>query len=120
MSASKNAGSPGHRFRNEALERETERINAEFQAVLVQHSKQREKLASRTDNLGMEKFYEIMGGFYECNLRKHASPTKRLMQQKEAAWKHKEFLAKKMGKPDAATYSLTYVASPEKTYVIQP
>ena len=68
----------------------------------------------------MDKFYEIMGEFYECNLRKHASPTKRLMQQKDAAWRHKEFLTKKIGKPDAETYSLTYVASPKKTYIIQP
>jgi len=27
----------------------------------------------------MDKFYEIMGEFYETNLRKHASPTKRLI-----------------------------------------
>lgn len=94
LSASKHDGLASNRFRNEALERETEKINAEFQAVLMQHSKQRERLEARvfTDELGMDKFYEIMGEFYENNLRKHASPTKRLMQQKEAAWKHKEFL----------------------------
>lgn len=68
----------------------------------------------------MDKFYEIMGEFYEHNLRKHASPTKRLIQQKDAAWNHKAFLQQKMGKVSTETYSLTYVASPKKTYVIQP
>ena len=49
---------------------------------------------------------------------KHKSPTKRLMQQKEAAWTHKTHLKNNLASTDA--YSLTYVCDPKKTYVIQP
>ena len=52
------------------------------------------------------------------NPKRHESPTKRLMEQKNAAWKHKEFLSKNLSKGD--NYSLTYVCDPKKTYVIQP
>lgn len=42
----------------------------------------------------MDNFYEIMGDFYGGEMRKHASPTKRLIQQKDAAFEHKKFLSK--------------------------
>lgn len=51
-------------------------------------------------------------------MKKHPSPTKRLMQQKDAAFKHKEFLSRKM--KSTQDYQLCYVASPTKTYVIEP
>ena len=54
--------------------------------------------------------------------KKHKSPTKRLMQQKEAAWKHKEFLKTNhinyIKKTENDKYSLAYVCDPKKTYVI--
>ena len=59
-----------------------------------------------------------MDNLYGPKPKKHASPTKRLMQQKEAAWKHKAFLSKNLHKGDK--YSLTYVCDPKKTFVIQP
>ena len=65
----------------------------------------------------MDNFYEIMGEFYG-SVKKHESPTKRLIQQKDAAFKHKSFLSKHIKKTQ--DYNLTYVASPEKTYVIEP
>ena len=70
------------------------------------------------DDLNMDQFYKVMGEFYGNDQPRHVSPTKRLMQQKDAAWKHKEFLSKNLAKGDE--YSLTYVADPQKTYVIQP
>lgn len=66
----------------------------------------------------MDKFYEIMGEFYSSDVKKHASPTKRLIQQKDAAFRHKEFLSRKIH--STQDYQLTYVASPNKTYVIEP
>ena len=66
----------------------------------------------------MDQFYKVMCEFYGDNQKRHVSPTKRLMQQKEAAWKHKEFLSKNLAKNDE--YSLTYVTDPQKTYVIEP
>jgi len=87
-----------NKFRNDMLEQETAKINAEFQKLLMQSpgpGKKSEK-TGRFEDVGMDKFYEIMGEFYSSDMRKHASPTKRLMQQKDAAWKHKAFLAKKI------------------------
>ena len=66
--------------------------------------------------LNGDEFYKCMEDIYGGNMKKHASPTKRLMQQKDAAWEHKSFLSKNMQKGDE--YSLTYVCDPNKTYVI--
>lgn len=86
-----------NKFRNEQLEEETERINAEFQSILMQQSKPRRSFKGQgNDDVGMDKFYEIMGEFYSSDIKKHASPTKRLIQQKDAAFKHKEFLSRKI------------------------
>ena len=51
---------------------------------------------SSTMDVGLDNFYEIMGDFYGGEMRKHASPTKRLIQQKDAAFEHKKFLSKKI------------------------
>lgn len=67
----------------------------------------------------MDKFYEIMGDFYHTDMKKHKSPTKRLRQHREAAWAHKAHLKDNMHLP-RDTYKLTYIASPHKSYVIQP
>ena len=56
--------------------------------------------------------------------KKHASPTKRLIQQKDSAWKHKEFLVNNnvnyLKRNEYDQYSLAYVCDPKKTFVIQP
>ena len=39
-------------------------------------------------------FTRVMDLVYSGKPKKHKSPTKRLMQQKNACWKHKEFLSK--------------------------
>jgi hypothetical protein len=69
-------------------------------------------------DVDMDNFYDIMGEFYSSDMRKHQSPTKRLVQQKDAAFEHKKFLSKNMTRTQE--YGLTYVASPDKTYVIEP
>jgi len=40
----------------------------------------------------MDDFYEVMGDFYSkgSDIHRHESPTKRLIQQKNAAWGHKQ------------------------------
>lgn len=45
----------------------------------------------------MDEFYKIMGEFYG-SVKKHKSPTRRLIQQKDAAFRHKEKLSKVMTK----------------------
>ena len=72
---------------------------------------------SDPSGLKEDEFYKAMDQIYGGkNPKKHKSPTKRLMQQKNAAWTHKEFLAKNLQKGDE--YSLTYVCDPKKTFVI--
>lgn len=66
----------------------------------------------------MDQFYEIMGDFYGGYIKRHVSPTRRLIQQKDAAFAHKEFLSKNIVRTQ--TYGLTYVADPTSTYVIEP
>ena len=40
------------------------------------------------------------------------------MQQKEASWKHKEFISKNVMK--GGEYSLSYTCDPKKSFLIQP
>lgn len=69
-----------NKFRNEALERETERINAEFQHILMQQPVKAKRVSTAgKDDVGMDNFYQIMGEFYSSDMKKHASPTKRLI-----------------------------------------
>ena len=64
----------------------------------------------------VDGFRRLMDLEYGGIPKKHKSPTKRLMQQKEACWKHKEFLSKNLSKGDK--YSLSYTCDPRKSYVI--
>ena len=70
-------------------------------------------------SMNLNEFRDVMEFVYGGpKPAKHKSPTKRLMQQKEAAWTHKTHLKNNLAKSDA--YSLTYVCDPKKTFVIQP
>lgn len=67
----------------------------------------------------MDGFYDVMGDFYTSGMKRHDSPTRRLMQMKDSCWKHKEKFSKDRVRTDGA-YSLTYCTSPDKAYVIEP
>lgn len=47
----------------------------------------------------------------------HASPTKRLIAQKNTTFDHKKIMKTNIDKGD---YSLVYTTGPEKSYVIEP
>ena len=49
--------------------------------------------------------------------KKHQSPTKRLIKQKDTAVEHKKMLKDNF---DSSSYSLTYVTGGGKSYVITP
>lgn len=67
----------------------------------------------------MDDFYKIMGDFYSSKgVSKHNSPTKRLIAQKNTAWTHKEVMSHHLERTQG--YGLTYIASPKKSYVIEP
>ena len=61
-----------------------------------------------------------MGEFYDHDMPKHASPTRRLMDQQKATWAHKSHLHNKVkrGEISMKDYSLTYTVDPKNTYVI--
>ena len=43
----------------------------------------------------MDDFYTIMGDFYNTgDVKRHSSPTKRLISQKNSTWEHKELISK--------------------------
>ena len=53
--------------------------------------------------------------------KKHASPTRRLTQQMDAAVEQKTYLSKQPEfKADRSRYGLTYVVGVSNTYVVQP
>ena len=107
-------------FKNENLEAKVNAIQAEFNALLNDKSKYNG--ITGDDGLHMDEFYQVMGEFYGGNMKRHESPTRRLRQQKHAAVEHKTYLYKKLqsGEISKDDYTLTYVASPQKTYMIQP
>lgn len=53
------------------------------------------------------------------NLKRHASPTRRLIQQKNSTWEHKELL-RRASSPNKSIYDLCYTTEPGKSYVIEP
>lgn len=70
------------------------------------------------DNL--QGFQDIMIEYKNSdNLRKHASPTRRLIQQKNSTWEHKELL-RRGASPVRNVYDLCYTTEPGKSYVIEP
>ena len=52
--------------------------------------------------------------------KKHVSPTKRLMQQKNAAFKQKPYMAEKVGNNFKQKYGITYQVGVNTTYHMQP
>ena len=111
-------GTAGNMFHNQQFEDKIARVQAEFQALL--EGKASSPPRRTTDDPRKDKFYLLSDDFY--NVQKHASPTRRLMDQQKASWKHKDHLYKKMkrGEIDFEQYSLTYTVDPHRTFVIQP
>lgn len=64
----------------------------------------------------MGDFYKVMGERGSPEMKKHASPTKRLIQQKNSTSSHKKVLKG----CNTQNYSLHYTSSPGKSYVIEP
>ena len=45
---------------------------------------------SISQDLGMDEFYDVFGEFYSSDVKRHKSPTKRLIKQKNSTVEHKE------------------------------
>jgi hypothetical protein len=79
-----------NKFRNPQLEAATAQIEQEFNRLLAE-GPQRQPAPSSPIKKD-DDFYKLMGDFYQSSpdLHRHASPTKRLIQQKNSTWTHKE------------------------------
>lgn len=82
-----------NKFANPDLEAATAAIQAEFDNILASGVGVKVRAASPrkiTSDNNLEGFYQVMGEFAaNDNLRRHASPTMRLIQQKNSTWEHK-------------------------------
>jgi len=101
-----------HKFRNKGLEAKSAALQAEFESLLNAKSVTQTGFVEKD-----ETFYSTMTEFYTGH-RKHASPTRRLMSQMDAACENKSVINRKLRTTDR--YSLTYCPSPDRAYVVEP
>jgi hypothetical protein len=61
-------------------------------------------------------------GFFGNHMRKHTSPTKRLISMKNTAFAHKKVMNEQGidTYTERGPYKLTYCSSPGKMYLVQP
>lgn len=65
-----------------------------------------------------DEFYKVMGEFYDpVAMKRHSSPTKRLIAQKNSTFSHKALLHDEVHRQG---YGLHYTSAPGKSYVIEP
>lgn len=74
------------------LEKATADIAAEFDRILNSSSPiaSPKKQSHMKDDLRKLEFYELIDQFYPKDIKRHVSPTKRLIAQKNSTWEHKE------------------------------
>jgi hypothetical protein len=79
-----------------------------------QHEKQVAERALK--DLDMDEFYACFGEFYSPSCKKHESPTKRLIKQKNSTVEHKNALK------DSHTqkYGIHYTTDPGRSYLMEP
>lgn len=112
---------PHNKFRNLELEKATRSIQEEFNRILregqAMASPGRGSPNRVREEMKMDDFYKVMGESYNSpEMKRHQSPTKRLIAQKNSTSNHKK-LMKGLKSQD---YSLHYTSSPGKSYVIEP
>lgn len=68
-----------------------------------------------------QEFSEFLKEQREHPIKRHASPTKRLIAQKNSTWEHKTVFARnRISSPRKDAYQLQYTTQPGKSYVIAP
>lgn len=111
---------PSNKFRNIELENATSRIQEEFDRILNSGVGNRSPISPKgqsvNEELKMDEFYKVMGEFYSGDMKRHKSPTKRLIAQKNSTAQHKTV----MRGMHTQNYSLHYTSSPGKSYIIEP
>ena len=116
-------------YRNEELEEKTAAIQREYDALLGELLENRQNTNLRVKDDG---FYRVMNdyikeytgepGLFNHNMRKHRSPTKRLISMKNTAFSHKKVMNEQGidTNTERGQYKLTYCSSPGKMYLVQP
>ena len=115
-------------YRNEDLEHRTAAIQEEYDQLLNEMLNTRQQKTVRGDDEG---FYWVMNDYIReyCgsrtgvappSLRKHSSPTKRLISMKNSAFSHKKVMHDNGLPRDSLNYQLTYCSSPGKSYKVEP
>ena len=82
---------PNHKFYNEDLLTKTDKIQEEFQRLMGE-------LQNKRDNTDRQHFYDLMDEFYGRGEKdkKHSSPTRRYIKQKDNAVEHKKLIKDNM------------------------
>jgi len=94
-----------------AKAQELEVMEAEFQRLQVQLEEARQQRQDPAE------FYSACSKYYKEGSQRHASPTKRLVRQKNTTVQHKNVIRKTMEK--TGNYNQFY-ASPGKSYIVEP
>lgn len=106
----------GVRMKNENLQKKTEDVQNEFEQLMNEMNSRRNAGMGLTASK-LPKDNDFDDEFYNYTAeKKHASPTRRLIQHKNSAADHKLRIHTNINKGD---YSQTYCISPGKTYVIE-
>lgn len=119
-----------NKFKNPELERATAALQAEFDALLREGVSSRKidhqtmspsRQIARDDDI--EAFYSVMNEMRaNDNHKRHKSPTRRLIDQKNSTWEHKQLLLdqSRSSRFAAPKYDLHYTTEPGKSYIVQP
>ena len=101
--------------RSRALELQLETLLSERGGVMCEdYDKVLEK-----NNKARDEFFKSMADFYDPKvMKKHESPTQRLIAQKNSVSDHKKILSKEVARTQE--YGFTYTSSPGKSYIIEP
>jgi hypothetical protein len=112
-----------NRFRNPELEAKTAALQAEFDALLsnrVSRPVSPKKGGDCRIDCEIQNFYAVMDEIKRGDKNKrHASPTRRLINQKNSAWEHKKLLLENTA-PSQTGYELHYTTEPGRSYLVQP
>lgn len=71
------------------------------------------------NNKARDEFFKAMNDFYDPDvMKKHESPTSRLIAQKNSVTDHKKIMHAEVARTQ--DYGFTYTSSPGKSYIIEP
>jgi len=104
-----------NKYRNEDVEQQAAKLQAEFEALMNSRDKPKNEFWSQTAD--RDGFYSMMTDFYK--FERHDSPTTRLRHQKDSTCESKDILNRSMPQ-NSSDYKLTYITKPGRADVMEP